>query len=439
MYTPPAQGSKIIVVGGGLFGLSTAYALSLKQYDVWVFDRNAVPSPDASSTDINKAVRMDYGGDTLSMQLMMEAYPYWYQWNKERAEMGLSPVFNKTGCLLLTKGPLSDYEVLSMKHIREAGYGHTIQEFPTPESIVDRFPMFKDAVANGYCKGNTGWCNSTETIKHLYQKCIDNGVHFIVGPEKGCFEKLVLEGKIVQGIQTRDQQVHLGDRVILAAGSWTAGLLDFGNRLQATGQAVIQFTPPPELVKKFKGMPVWCGDISRTGFYGFPINGDGKMKFASHSVGYISPRVSDNVSVPRTQVTHQGDTIPLKALERFRAFLAEFFPDTSKLDITYSRVCWYSDTTDGKFLIAPHPGYDNLVVASGDSGHAMKFAPNIGFKIAQILEGIESDYSRAWAWRDAGDASTSSDGARDINAQPLRLDMDPGTRMASENDLKAKL
>jgi sarcosine oxidase/L-pipecolate oxidase len=50
-YSPPRPGSKIIIVGGGCFGLSTAYALSLKQqYDIYVFDRRPIPCPDAAST-----------------------------------------------------------------------------------------------------------------------------------------------------------------------------------------------------------------------------------------------------------------------------------------------------------------------------------------------------------------------------------------------------
>ena len=200
----------------------------------------------------------------------------------------------------------------------------------------------------------------------------------MTGSDQGAFEKFIFNqvGQEVQGIQTRDQVKHLADHVILAAGPWTASLLDFGNRLQATGQAVIQFTPPKEFVEKFKNAPVYGGDISRTGFYGFPINAPGKMKIASHSVGYVyydASRTTDHdVSVPRTQVSHQGDTIPLKGLNNFREFLKEFMPETSDWDISYSRVCWYSDTPDGKFLIAPYPGYKNLIIASGDSGHAMK-------------------------------------------------------------------
>ena len=68
----------------------------------------------------------------------------------------------------------------------------------------------------------------------------------------------------------------------------------------------------------------------------------------------------------------------------------------------------------------------------------VRFTPNIGFKIAQIVEGIESDYSRAWAWRDyTNDVMTSSDGTRNITSKPLTLGVGEA-RMASLDDLKAK-
>jgi hypothetical protein len=53
MYEPPKPKSKIIIVGAGCFGLSTAYALSkdkVKNYDIWVYDRGTIPIPDAAST-----------------------------------------------------------------------------------------------------------------------------------------------------------------------------------------------------------------------------------------------------------------------------------------------------------------------------------------------------------------------------------------------------
>lgn len=51
-YQAPNPGSKIIIVGGGCFGLSTALALSLdkaKNYSIIVYDREAIPVRDAAS------------------------------------------------------------------------------------------------------------------------------------------------------------------------------------------------------------------------------------------------------------------------------------------------------------------------------------------------------------------------------------------------------
>lgn len=51
-YQAPAVGSKIIIVGGGCFGLSTAYSLAsnkTKNYEVWVYDREEIPVRDAAS------------------------------------------------------------------------------------------------------------------------------------------------------------------------------------------------------------------------------------------------------------------------------------------------------------------------------------------------------------------------------------------------------
>jgi sarcosine oxidase/L-pipecolate oxidase len=53
--------SRILIVGAGVFGLSTALELARQGYtNVKVIDREAVPSPYSAGTDLNKIVRAEY-------------------------------------------------------------------------------------------------------------------------------------------------------------------------------------------------------------------------------------------------------------------------------------------------------------------------------------------------------------------------------------------
>ncbi|KAI8073984.1 FAD dependent oxidoreductase [Gongronella butleri] len=448
MDVPPVR-QKVIIVGGGCFGLSTAYALSVKDdYDVWVYDRLPVPAADAASTDINKIMRYDYGSDTLYMKLMFEALPLWHQFNKERAQQGEDPLFHDVGVLLLSSnGEYSEFEKKSLRSIKEAGRGYAIEELLTPESIKARFPQFASGVDHGfnigYLNKEGGWCNSREAVVHMHKKCLAQGVHFVTGGTAGALASLYCprSAKVVEGIVTQDGTIHRADRVVLATGSWTAGVVDMKSLVTATGQAVVHFQPKGTLLDQFqsKDCPVWCGDLSRTGFYGFPANSEGKMKIGIHNAGYLWPREHDQVSIPRTQVTHEGDTIPLSGLRHMRQFLGGFLPETSALDIAYSRLCWYCDSIDGDFVIDYHPDHENLVVATGDSGHGMKFIPNIGFHIRDVLEGKSSDYTRRWAWRQLDVSQTQLDGLRAGNAvvRGVIASDQEGMRLVTQDELKA--
>ena len=60
-YQAPKPGSSIIIVGGGCFGLSTALALSRdksKNYQITVYDREAIPVRDAASNGMIKYALM---------------------------------------------------------------------------------------------------------------------------------------------------------------------------------------------------------------------------------------------------------------------------------------------------------------------------------------------------------------------------------------------
>ena len=84
---------------------------------------------------------------------------------------------------------------------------------------------------------------------------------------------------------------------------------------------------------------------------------------------------------------------------QLRAFLRGTFPGLADAPIVYTRTCIYCDTWDGHLWIARDPAREGLVVATGGSGHAFKFAPVLGDLIADALEGAPNPVLPKFRWR----------------------------------------
>jgi glycine/D-amino acid oxidase-like deaminating enzyme len=133
---------------------------------------------------------------------------------------------------------------------------------------------------------------------------------------------------------------------------------------------------------------VFCADIQSTGFYGFPVHPvSGVVKVARHGTGRAMHPES-----PERFVTAEET-------EALRDFLAGTFPLLSDAPIVATRVCLYCDTRDGHFWIAHDPERPGLVLATGDSGHAFKFAPVLGRVVADVVEGRADPLQPRFRWR----------------------------------------
>jgi sarcosine oxidase/L-pipecolate oxidase len=129
------------------------------------------------------------------------------------------------------------------------------------------------------------------------------------------------------------------------------------------------------ILKTKLNLQVFCLD---NGFYVFPPNPSGLVKFAIHGAGYLNPTPSqNNISVPRTKLTPGAEDgmIPLAMLHKLRSGLSEIYPELAAKEFTSTRICWYCDTFTGDWLIDYHPDFENLVLATGGSGmyHTWRF------------------------------------------------------------------
>ncbi len=363
---------RVIVVGGGIFGVTAARAFDTHGLHTTLIDPG-LPHPLAESTDISKVVRIDYGADEDYAILGEQALDGWRRWNATWP----TPLFHETGVMFVAKVAMElggfehdSYQLLTRR-------GHRLERLDA-DAIARRFPAYRHGVySDGYFNPEGGWAEASAVVTRL-------ATGLDVRP--GRVERVVEHGVICDGEHVA------ADLVVICAGSWVPLLVpELADCLHAVGQPVFHLQPADPTLFEASRFPVFGADISRTGYYGFPVNRDGIVKVANHGVGIAIAPGADQREVR---------TADEQAL---RAMLTDSFPALADAPIVHRRLCVYCDTADEHFWIARHPDRANLVVATGGSGHAFKFAPVLGQLIAAIALGESHPLAPALAakfrWR----------------------------------------
>ncbi len=360
----------MLVVGGGIFGVTAARAFAARGMRVQVIDPSlghGVPHPLAESTDISKVVRIDYGADEDYTVLGEQALARWRTWEA-------APYFHETGVTFLSRVPLAGFERDSYELLSRRG--HRLERLDA-EAIARRFPAYRrGALVDGYFNPEGGWAEASAVVVRLARD---------LDLRAGRVERIVDEGAIVDGELVRARWT------VVCAGSWGQLLVpELAPVLRAVGQPVFHLRPDDPSLFEAAQFPVFGADISRTGYYGFPVNRDGIVKIANHGTGTPLPPGDDGRVVSEAQEA------------ALRAMLADTFPALAHAPIVGRRLCVYCDTADESFFIAPHPARPELIVATGGSGHAFKFAPVLGELIAAIALGEGHPLAARFGWRSQG-------------------------------------
>jgi glycine/D-amino acid oxidase-like deaminating enzyme len=381
------QPRSVIVVGAGICGVTSALELRRRGYRVSLFDPGPLPHPNASSTDISKMVRMDYGSDELYMALMEETFPRWEAWNAQWGEA----LYHQDGFLIMTRSPMqpSGFEYDSYTLLQKRGHH---PERLNSAALKERFPAWNAAnYPDGYYNRRAGWAESGKVVSRLLQTAQAEGIQLHQGKT---FARLLERGSRVTGITLADGETHHADFVVIAAGAWTPTLLpDLSDLMWATGQPVLHFKPAHPAEYRPPRFVPWAADISNTGWYGFPANADGIVKIANHGIG-------------RRMSPDEPRVVGANEEARFREFLRSTFPGLADAPVVGTRLCLYCDTWDGNFWIDHDPNRPGLIVAAGDSGHGFKFAPSLGRLVADVLERKPNPYAARFAWRQRGELTT---------------------------------
>ncbi|KAK6340866.1 hypothetical protein TWF696_009182 [Orbilia brochopaga] len=252
----------------------------------------------------------------------------------------------------------------------------------------------------GYVNRRSGWADARAAMVWVRGKCeVRSNIRFIHGEVQTLrIVDTVSDNARVDGVVLANGEVLTADLTILAAGAWTPMLQPgLAGAAMATAQVMAYVPVSPAEEAALADIPVTL-NLS-TGVFVFPAR-NGEVKVARHAYGYVN-KVQTTVGaggdegVVSRPVTGCG--IPKTDEEVLKTALAEMVPAVGGRAFSRTRLCWYTDTATGDFIVCYHPTIANLFLATGGSGHAFKFLPILGEKIADAVTGrLEESLAPKW-------------------------------------------
>ncbi|ODV84876.1 hypothetical protein CANARDRAFT_199893 [[Candida] arabinofermentans NRRL YB-2248] len=385
---------KVIVVGCSVFGLSTILELKRKGYDVLGLDVSEIPGEYAAAFDLNKIIRIEYAS-MFYTKLSCEALELW------KTDPIYSPYYVKSGRLVLAPFKAenqgrAEYDRLSRENLNALGVHQEVYTLNTPKEVAERIPEWSNnQMPDSFSSTYNLDCAHGEASKSLisvFNECVKLGANFKFG-DAGRVTKIE-DGKVT--VSNGDS--YTADKIIVASGSTTPTLVNMDDQVHAYGCFVTHIHLNDEEYEKYKNMPQF---FSAEWGYFFPPDPDTKLikiglRHATAFNVVEDPFNSSNrLSLPKFK-----NSVPSDSKQSLQTLFSKVIPELANKEPVHNKICWFSDSFDSSFIIDYSPYFKNVLVATGDSGHAYKFFPNIGKYIVQKLEGtLPKTFDDTWKWR----------------------------------------
>ncbi|TPJ57396.1 FAD-dependent oxidoreductase [Mesorhizobium sp. B2-6-1] len=349
----------VIVVGAGIAGLSTAWALVKAGQSVSIVEQGPIPNPLAASGDHHRIIRRAYRAGTGYGRLIGEAYE---AWDEMWADLGENHLDSR-GFLCVSREPGDEAEEYR-EGLEEGNYPFDLLE---PDAAVERWPFLEPGsfryayfspeggalhcrkIASGLAK----WLRANRA--NLYE----NSKVTAVDSEAGHI--VLASGETMQA-----------DRIVVAAGAWVLKLFpELGGELKTYRTALAYVEPPADLKAVWEVAPVVLDVGGKTDGYMIPLTRGAGMKFGS---GLHRVPTSD-ADWNRQPVPGEGEAI--------RNLFSPPIARIEEYEVTEVVTCAYTFTDDEKFL-AHETG--KCLIVSACSGHGYKFGAAVGRRVAAAVD-----------------------------------------------------
>jgi N-methyl-L-tryptophan oxidase len=363
--------SDLLVIGGGVMGLFTAYHAARRSARVVVLERGRIGDPMTASYGRTRSFRNDYLDPTYA-RLAHEAFHLWDDFERHTG----SQVLVRCGCLNIGKRAVTPnldrtYAQLSFETLTRLRLS---TESFDGEALRRRFPYLDADMAHLDVDGGVVDLPAVTRAltRALGERTLEGVTTSAIVPEDGCYRVITDAGEFV----TRS--------LVVTAGHGTNDVLallpECHLRVPITRDRPTEakyFTPPDDARHQFTSdaMPVIA--YLDAGIYCHPIV-DGLVDAVK--VGYYHPP-----DLPGERARIDG----------IASFVEQCMPGLATAtvrEVDDVDQCDYDLVADDEFVLGPIPRFANAFVGVGWRGTGYKFAPWVGRVLAGCALRGGTDY-----------------------------------------------
>lgn len=364
------QPARVVIVGGGVMGAATACFLARDHgLQPIVIERDPTYLH-ASSALSASSIRQQFSVP-INIALSQASLAFYRAIGTELAvgQERLDIALTEPGYLYLATP--RGVAHMQTQHALQRHMGADIALL-APEALAVRFPWLAvgDIALGSWGQTGEGWFDGWSVLQAFRRKALACGARFVKA------DVVALDGasQHAHTVRCQDGQQFEADHVVLAAGAWSAALL-----------APLGFELPVQAHKRdvfVVDAPVRLNDcplvIDPSGVW-FRPEGAGAQGRSRYIMG-APPRHEDRHAAPLHDIDHDlfDDVIWPTLAERVPAF--EALRQVSAWAGYYEM-----NTFDHNGLVGAWPGWPNLHLACGFSGHGMQQAPAVGRAVAHQI------------------------------------------------------
>jgi len=349
------QTADVVIIGGGVIGLSIAYHLSQRKAGKIVLLEKGQLGEGSTSRCVG-GIRTQFSTE-INIRFSLESMKTFERFEEE---FGVDPEFKRIGYLFLATTD-QDVKVFQQNLILQEQFGIAV-EWLHPDEIRRRFPYLKmDDILGGTFSPRDGYAGPSEVLSGFAGGAKRAGVRIYEGVEAK--EILADKGKVT-GVRTNGGEIS--SPVVVNAGGPYASLVAEMAGLRIPVKPLrrqVFVTAPFHLIDQAIPLTI---DFHRGWYFRQEVDG-----FLLSGPLDREPSFNTNTDYEAMVEASENAIYRVPALEKAR--------------IARGWAGLYEISPDNHAILGKVPGLEGFILANGFSGHGFQHSPAVGKVISELI------------------------------------------------------